>query len=167
MRHRWRQTLVSAGVALVLLLEAATHLPPGSPLADAVAEPAQSISVALTTEQSWGVFAPEPRQVSRFLSARVVYADGATATWEVPEGDPFVGQLRFYRWRKWMEYVVVDEHRNLWEPTARWVARTHQREGTEVVRVGLVRRFRENVPGQAAPEYEEFEFYALELGRAA
>jgi hypothetical protein len=117
----------------------------------------------VASEQSWGVFAPNPRSTSLQLTARVHFADGTMTTWEVPEGARVGGNLRYYRWRKWLERVRSDDFSNLWKPTAEWIASLYDDEAAPVARVELVRYFRDNVIEGEQPPYEDFTFYTLEL----
>src|SRR3546814_4513463 len=66
-----------------------------------------------------------PRSTSLDLEARITYADGSTDTWQVPEGSPIGTNLRYYRWRKWLERIRSDSYRGLWRATAEWVADEH------------------------------------------
>src|SRR3546814_1539373 len=86
-----------------------------------------------------------PRSTSLDLEARITYADGSTDTWQVPEGSPIGTNLRYYRWRKWLERIRSDSYRGLWRATAEWVADEHSGGPSPVVKVELVRFFRENV----------------------
>src|SRR5580765_7701726 len=69
---------------------------------------------ALGFDQSWGVFAPDPRQQTIDVTAHVTFDDGSRATWHVPRRDPVVGEYTDYRWLKWAEYVVSPIHSDLW-----------------------------------------------------
>ena len=156
------QVLISAVIVLVLACEVGTHLPP-SALRDAVSEPADQIVRLLGSEQAWGVFAPNPRSTSIELEARVTFADGSRTTWTLPTGPALGANLRYYRWRKWLERVRADDHRSLWEPTARWIAGLYEDEPSDVVQVELVRRFHENVVEGPQPPWQEFTYYRLDL----
>lgn len=155
------RTIISAAILVVLVAVVVTHLPP-SPLRRATDDPARQLLHAVGLEQQWAVFAPDPRRVSLELEARVTYADGSRQVWTPPAGSPWFENLRFYRWRKWMERVRQDDHRGIWEPTARWIADEHERPGNPVVRVELVRRFRDNVVDGPQPEWQEAVFYRFD-----
>ena len=68
------------------------------------------------------MFAPNPRSTSLKIEGRVTFEDGSTATWHLPEGARVGANLRYYRWRKWLERVRSDDFRTLWEPTCEWIA---------------------------------------------
>jgi hypothetical protein len=75
-------------------------------------------------DQSWGVFAPDPRRQVVQFRADVTYADGGHASWRVPTGDAFVGEYWDYRWLKWVEYALsADYGLQLWQPAAIYAAR--------------------------------------------
>jgi hypothetical protein len=117
----------------------------------------------LGSEQAWGVFSPNPRRISIDLEGRVTFADGSTATWEVPDG-PIVGtNLRYYRWRKWLERIRADDARRFWEPTATWIASLHEGGPSPVERVELVRFFRDNRVRGPQPSWQQATFFVLDL----
>ena len=59
-------------------------------------------SQALGIDQSWSLFAPDPRTVIVEPGARVMFADGSTALWPgVPVGGPGLDEYRTSRWQKW------------------------------------------------------------------
>jgi hypothetical protein len=156
------QLVVSVGIVLVLLSEVGTHLPP-SALNRAVAPTAGQMVRVLASEQAWGVFAPNPRTTSLQVEGRVTFADGSTTIWTLPEGPNIGANLRYYRWRKWLERVRSDGYRELWEPTARWIASLYDDEPSPVVRVELVRRFHDNVVRGDQPPWREFTYFTLDL----
>lgn len=156
------QLALSIVVILVLACEVATHLPPSS-VQRSVVEPAEQMVRILASEQAWGVFAPNPRASSIGLYAVVTYEDGETATWTLPDGPRVGANLRYYRWRKWLERARSDSYRNIWEPTARWIADELDDRGSPVVKVDLVRRYRDNVAVGRQPDWQEFTYYTLPL----
>ena len=121
---------------------------------------------ALGLDQSWNVFAPDPRQKVIDVEGRVRFADGSTSTWKYPRRDPFVGVYSDYRWRKWTEWVTSDAYRDLWKPAAAYIARQEASAGRRPVSVTLVRRSRGMIPpGTNRPEqiWEESSYYTLEV----
>lgn len=161
-RSRIGRLVLSIGIMLLLVAEIGVHLPAG-PLARAVT-PASSRALQLAaSEQTWEVFAPNPRGVSLRLDAQVTFADGSTSQWDMPDG-PVVGtNLRFYRWRKWLESARADAEWLLWEPTARWVATLYADGASPVTKVELIRYFHDNVPVDPQPPWRSFTYYTLDL----
>lgn len=103
----------------------------------------------LGLEQSWALFAPNPPGNSMALVADVHFANGSTERFTFPDGDPLIGALREYRWRKMERRVQGDGYRSQWAPTARWVA-GHYDEA--VARVVLIRRLADSPePGSDEP----------------
>ena len=153
------QVVIAAGIVFVLLLEIGIHLPAGSTMDDRFGRVSNEYIRILGAEQAWGVFAPNPRGVSIGMEARVAFADGRTAVWTLPEGVPVGANLRYYRWRKWLERVRSDDYKSLWEPTARWVASLYEDESSAVVRVDLVRRFRRTSAVATPPPHEEAVYF--------
>ncbi len=162
-RTSWGQLFISALIALILLAEVGAHLPQ-SAIQREVSPSADRVLRLLASEQAWGVFAPDPRGISLELEGRVTFADGSTATWELPHGAAVGENLRYYRWRKWLERVRSDGYQELWDPTARWIASLYEDRASPVARVQLVRRFHENEVSDPQPPWQEYVYYTLELG---
>lgn len=156
------QLVIGALVALVILCQIGTHLP-ASALERAVGPTAQQVVRVVAFEQAWGVFAPNPRTTSLKMEGLVTFADGSTTVWTVPEGPRVGANLRFYRWRKWLERVRSDGYRDIWEPTARWIASLYDDQPSPVVRVDLVRHFRDNVLEGEQPPWQQFTYFTLDL----
>jgi hypothetical protein len=157
--------ILSAFVIVTVGLVLATNLP-SSPLRDKLMTPGQPYLNALGLDQSWAIFAPEPRRAVLDLRAVVRYDDGSTATWRIPHDDPFVGTFRDYRWRKWLENVIGDANQQLWRPAAIWIAAHEARPGRRAVQVTLVRRFATlQPPGQSPSQlpWQEKLFYTLDI----
>lgn len=165
-QSRWGRIAISALVVLVIGLEVATHLPP-SALDRAIEAPADKAVRVLGIEQSWAVFAPDPRTTSLRLEARVTFADGSTTTWTVPTGPRGGANLRYYRWRKWLERARADAYRSIWRPTAEWIASIHEGGPSPVSRVELVRHFRENVISGDPEPWQQSTYFTLDLSREA
>jgi hypothetical protein len=120
---------------------------------------------ALAVDQDWGVFAPDPTKISIAVEADVELADGSVIRYRFPDGDPFVGAYREFRWRKWERLVRLDDSSRYWQPAAEWVAARFAER--DPVRVTLVRRFADTPPpGSGQPkEWRSVEFYDYELDR--
>lgn len=156
------QVVIGGAIALALLATIGTHLP-GSSVARSVGARANELTHAMGIEQAWGVFAPDPRSTSLDMEARITFADGTTDRWTMPDGDVVVSNLRYYRWRKWLERVRSDDYSNVWEQTARWIAGQFDDRDSPVAQVELVRYFRENALDDPQPPFDEYTFYTLEL----
>jgi hypothetical protein len=101
---------------------------------------------ALGFDQSWGVFAPDPRQQTIDVTAHITFEDGSKATWKVPRRDPVFGEYTDYRWLKWAEYVVSPIHSELWNPIAAYVARQYATPSHRPREVRLTNRAKLLVP---------------------
>jgi hypothetical protein len=159
--------VISLFIVVVLLAEVGTHLPRGSAVSRSVNAPANQVIRILGVEQAWGVFAPNPRSTSLGIEARITFADGTTARWDLPQGSNVGANLRYYRWRKWLERARSDSHRGLWEPTARWIASLHDDGPSPVVTVELIRHFHDNVLVGPQPPWESFTYFTLRLDEEA
>jgi hypothetical protein len=129
---------ISGFVVLTLVAIAAINLPSSALRADLMVA-GQPYLNAIGLDQGWALFAPDPRREVIGLKAVVRYEDGTSATWTIPNDDPVVGTYRDYRWRKWMEYVIMDANQALWRPAALWAAREEARRDRPEFDVTLVR----------------------------
>lgn len=129
---------------------------------DVVWSPAAEIGLV----QDWAVFSPNPRDQSLDVRAVIEHEDGSAELWDVPEFDPVLGAYRQYRWHKWQERIRLDAQSESWEPTARWLAERHARDGELPIRITLVRRWIDHEPltadGTVDSDANEFAFYVWE-----
>ena len=131
---------ISAGIVYVLVALLVSNLP-ASELKDAARPAVTPFLEATALSQTWNLFAPNPRQSTLRLEARMTYADGTQLVWRQPEGDPFLSEYRGYRWRKWASNVMSDRRQDLWPGVADWLAEQHHRDGKRPTEVILVRQF--------------------------
>jgi hypothetical protein len=153
------QVLISILIVATLLAQSVTHLPGASAVEDELGETAEYLVRLGAVESQWAVFAPNPRSTSLQLEGRVTLEDGSTAVWHLPEGARVGANLRYYRWRKWLERVRSDDFRTLWEPTCQWIASLYDEFDSPVAKVELVRRFHDNVLVGAQPPYDELVYH--------
>ena len=159
---------ISSFLVVTLICVCVTNLP-DSLLRREASRVTQHYLEATGLDQNWRVFAPNPRQTSLRLQARVTYRDGSEAIWRPPSGGDLVGTYWDYRWLKWLENVAQDAHRDvLWEPAARFVADQMRRDGRAPRRVTLIRQWQDlRRPGAPQPRehpWKSFAFYTLRLG---
>lgn len=163
--RRGGRTIISAFV-LATLLAMGVAILPDSRLRELSFEAAGPYLTATGLEQSWSMFAPEPRRSSIDLEARVRFEDGTSAIWRPPAGNDVTGATWDYRWRKWMENAIQDANADvLWRPAALFAARDLSGGGAKPVSVTLVRRWRDLPPPGAAgsPRWKRYSFYELSL----
>ena len=138
------------------------NLPPGK-ARDEIRPAAAHVINPIGLDQDWALFAPDPRTFSVGVYVRITYADGRERIRVPPHNGHLLAPYRTYRWQKYVERLRADDYQNLWEPTARWIARD---AGPGVTKVTLVRTFRDAVvPGSGKDRVKrgEFAFYTLEL----
>lgn len=133
------RAVISLFVIVTLVAIVGINLP-GSALRSDLMRPGQPYLNALGLDQDWALFAPDPRRTAIGLDAVVRYEDGTTATWTIPNDDPVIGAYRDYRWRKWMENVIMPTSQSLWRGAALWAAREEARSDRREFDVTLVRR---------------------------
>ncbi len=153
------QILTGIAIVAVLLAQLIMHLPGDSAVEDEVGDEANYMARLVGLEAQWGVFAPNPRNTSLKLEGRVSFEDGAVAVWRLPDGARIGANLRYYRWRKWLERVRSDDFRDLWEPTCQWITTLYDDHRSPVERVQLVRLFHDNRVLGPQPAYEEFVYH--------
>lgn len=119
-------------------------------------------------DQAWSVFAPTPRQYVIAFRARITYADGSESYWEIPHYGPWIGAFQSTRWRKWVE-VVWDQNYagSTWVSTARWIARTHAKDGLRPVTVTFIRRLHDLWPPgskkKGHPPWRQQEYFTYKV----
>ena len=101
-----------------------------------------SPATALGLRQNWHVFSPNPLSFTQEAKAVISHDDGSIEIWQIPTFDPAIGSYREYRWRKWEELISAEPWDDYWEPTARWIADQHVRDGKRPATVTLVERRR-------------------------
>jgi hypothetical protein len=159
-RRAAAQVLIAVLIVTALLGQVITHLPGDSAVEDELGESASYLVRLGAVESQWGVFAPNPRSTSLKIEGRVTFEDGSTAVWHLPEGARIGGNLRYYRWRKWLERVRADDFRSLWEPTCQWIASLYDEYDSPVASVDMVRMFHDNALTGAQPPYDEFVYHS-------
>lgn len=131
--------------------------------------PVRPYLTALGLNQAWNLFSPDPSRRSVFVEARLQFANGAIDTLAVPQGDPWIGDKRFYRWRKWQRRVRRDTNRELWPATAVYIGAPYLVDPRGLLSVGLVRRWSETPEPWGAEKrvWREFEFFELDIRGSA
>ena len=159
-------TAALSGVLLFILLSLVAANIPTSYLQKKLNKIVLPVRDSVGLDQTWGVFAPEPRSQTFGLYARIAYPDGKSEIWTVPTGDPYLSEYRTYHWQKWSEYVRLDAQPNLWEPLAIWVARTHDRPNHHPSEVTLVRSWYDLFPPGSHPsrgQWYQYEYFSLQV----
>jgi hypothetical protein len=159
--------LISAFLVATLAALCVTNLPESRLRREAM-KPAGPFLRATGLDQDWRVFAPDPRQTSLRLEARIRYEDGRVATWRPPSGGDVAGAYWDYRWRKWLENAIQDANRKvLWKPAALFAANEMEGSGRVPTTVTLIRRWQDlrppGVPGADAKSWQRYAFYTLAL----
>jgi hypothetical protein len=118
---------------------------PGSVLRERLVPVARPYFDMAGLDQGWGVFAPDPRQMTNDVFAVLDYPDGSETVWRAPLGNPEVATYRTYRWQKWTEHVSIDETW-LGGPAVHWLASTQKHKGMLPWRVMLIQRYADTPP---------------------
>lgn len=148
---RGRRLGISVLIVLVLLGMLASTAP-RSEIKNGLLDLTRPFLLATGLDQTWGVFAPSPPQMSNEVIARVDRADGTVGVYTLVGGDG-VTEYWDYRWRKygeqlWQEQSAEQERAAF----ARWFAQQDSAAGHEPSRVTLVRVVRPNLPAGPGPD---------------
>ena len=158
------RALISGALIFIIASLVAANIPDTSYVQRKLTTIVQPVRDGVGLDQTWSVFAPEPRRQTFALEARIQYSDGTKETWTVPTGDPFIAEYRVYHWQKWSEYARADDTSWLWEPFAVWVARTHNSAARHPVEVTLVRGWYDLKPPGSHPSrgpWNEYTYYSI------
>jgi hypothetical protein len=139
---------------------------PNSTLKSRLIVPAQSYLAAIGLGQSWGVFAPNPRQDVIYVTGHIQYSDGTTSVWSFPARTGIMAYSD-YRWQKFGEHVRLDTNQQLWPSFAAYLAHHESRRGDKPVQVSLMRRWAElQPPGTTSGvgPWKQFVFYSTSVG---
>jgi hypothetical protein len=166
------RAILSVGLVVVLASVLVWNLPQDLTVRERLVPIVQPVVNPLGLNQRWELFSPDPSRTSVEVTAQVVYADGSVRTYHFPDGEPFLGALREYRWRKLERRVRLDSRRDLWGRTAAWIAGRYEDDaaerGTVVASVTLVRRTAATpAPGSGADrEWQRDEYFTLRIPEA-
>ena len=140
----WARAALSGVLTILVVVVVGWNLPRsvfGYEIRDDARQSLGPIVRRLAMDQGWEVFAPNPSTISIAVVADVTFEDGTTTRFEFPDGEPFVGAFREYRWRKWERRIRQEKNSGLWRGTADWIARELADPDNAVVEVQLVRRW--------------------------
>lgn len=160
----WGQLLLTVMLGGLVVLLIGWNLPK-SPTRTEFRDNVNPIFLTLGLRQGWEVFSPSPSTTSIRVEGRVTYDDGSVDSFDFPAGDPVVGALREYRWRKYERRVRLESNRSLWRPTAQYIAREMARDDKQVTEVVLVRHFSKTPKPGSGDErvWEQVDFYTLKV----
>ncbi len=116
--------------------------------------------------QAWNVFAPDPKDETGYLVARIDYADGSSLTWQPPRGGALFGEYETYHWAAESSRLRQDGARSQWVPFATWLVKTQDHGDRLPARVELLRRsLATRPPGSNLPPapWQECVFFTLDL----
>jgi hypothetical protein len=155
---------ISGLVSVLVLAVLAWNLPDGK-VGDEAADWVQPFAAPIGLTQNWSLFAPDPSTRSLEVTARITFDDGTTEDFSFPDGDPFIGVLREYRWRKFEGELRSGYNESMQRPAAEWIAREASTDRRKVTKVVLVQTVSETpTPGtDEKRKWRTFDFYTLEV----
>ena len=96
---------------------------------------------ALSLNQNWALFAPDPPTTDVQLDVVVTDADGAITVESLPTGPVWVPTVRSERWRKVRERVTPTSGAARWPEVLQWSLRQLRSRGRDPQRIELRRRW--------------------------
>lgn len=157
------RAVISVGLVFALLAFLSSNLP-ASEIQRRLNRVVHPVRDAIGLDQNWSVFAPDPRSETWRIRADISLSDGSSVRWVIPDGDAFIGEYRFYRWKKYAEGVYQRNRSAAWPHLALWLVRQTDRPDRHPVRVELTRMWSPfNPPGSRVTQrpQEEQVFYVL------
>jgi hypothetical protein len=165
--HQLGRALITGAILFALAAMLVSNLPSSALKREALPVVRPLLDASALT-QNWNLFAPDPRNSTLRLAARMTYRDGVTLEWHQPESDPVIGPYRLYRWRKLANNLLSERRAPLWPAITDWLARNHLRDGEPPLRVVLIRQFY-NAPSPGSgdldrPPWREDVLFRAETG---
>lgn len=151
-KARWWRWCITAFILVHLYVMAFWGLP-GSRFRAYMVAPVHDYVIKSGLWHSWDMFSPDPLSMTYNLHAQVFFPDGSLKIWEFPRMEKLGYWDRYQkeRYRKWRERVRQDVYANIWDDTARYIARLHRNPTNQPVRVVLVRQWESIPPPQFEP----------------
>lgn len=128
---------------------------PSSRIRDLLLAPLRPYVTFLGLWQSWGVFAPDPKNWNPYMTALIIFADGSQKMWEFPRMDKLnlIDKMFKERYRKWANDCVNNEQVAIvWPDTARYIARLHSNPVNPPVSVSIIRHWTWISPPNECPK---------------
>lgn len=139
---KWKRVVITFFIIVHAYIMCVWGLP-GSRFRSTLSQPVQDYVLYAGLWHSWDMFSPDPLAVNFRVQAEITYANGAMEVWEFPRMQKLGLWERFYkeRYRKWRERVRQDAYRQIWNDTARYIARLHRNPENPPRHVTLIRRW--------------------------
>lgn len=141
--HLVRAVRSALGVIVVLITFASIliYAMPDSPIKENVPSWIYSTGDAITLNQNWALFAPDPPTTDVKLDVVVTGADGTVTVESLPSGPAWLPTARSERWRKVRERVTPTSASERWPELMSWSLRQLQADGRNPQRIELRRRW--------------------------
>ncbi len=93
------------------------------------------------TWQDWAMFAPNPLQENRYVSATISHKDGSIETWAFPRLRDYgtFWSMVYKRTRKYTQNLYDQGNRAFFADFAQWIARQHSTAANPVVKVTVIK----------------------------
>jgi hypothetical protein len=162
------RVVISAFLVLTLVSLIALNLPwqYDSKLKRELRRVAWPYSKATGVQQTWSVFAPNPRASTLRFSARVRFADGSHVDWRPDYGDPYIGEFAGEHWLKWVEASTQPGYGAfIGRSAATWLARRFSTPRRRPVEVTFTRTWWDTPPlgSKRRPKRRVEHYYRLRI----
>ncbi|MDQ1729915.1 MAG: hypothetical protein QOK10_74 [Pseudonocardiales bacterium] len=143
------QALISALVCVIVLVGVVWNMP-DSEVKRTLTPTLQPIASAMSLDQVWRMYAPEPISRLETVEVHVTMAGGADRMWTIHKGDLVIGPFAWYRWQKLKEQTIREAGTRA--SIAHWVVRELTNPSEHPIRVQMVFRTEDlPAPGKDGP----------------
>jgi hypothetical protein len=143
------QALISALVCVIVLIGVVWNSP-DSEVKQVLTPTLQPIASAMSLDQVWRMYAPEPISRLETVEVHVTMAGGADRMWTIHKGDLVIGPFAWYRWQKLKEQTIREAGTR--PGIAHWVVRELTNPSEHPIRVQMVFRTEDlPAPGKDGP----------------
>jgi hypothetical protein len=143
------QALISALVCVIVLIGVVWNSP-DSEVKQVLTPTLQPIASAMSLDQVWRMYAPEPISRLETVEVHVTMAGGADRMWTIHKGDLVIGPFAWYRWQKLKEQTIREAGTRA--GIAHWVVRELTNPSEHPIRVQMVFRTEDlPAPGKDGP----------------
>jgi hypothetical protein len=151
----WMRVVITLFILLHVYIMAIWGLPT-SPFRSRMVQKIEDYVIWMGLWHSWTMFSPNPLSLNFNVQAFITYANGKMDVWEFPRMEKMGVWEKFQkeRYRKWRERVRQDAYRQVWDETARWIARQHYKDPKNPPTKVVLMRAWGPIPPPAAGDYQ-------------
>lgn len=161
--HRLRRTLATVPI-LAGLVASLWYCLPDSQIKRSVPKWWVPATEFVGLQQAWGMFAPDPPDLTLDIDAIVIGKDGSRTRVQAPRANSLTGSVLSERYRKWEERIHPVSMSTTWADAARWFASRARDAGVDPKTVQLRRVWTTTaLPGGPKPVRRTFVFFEYDV----